>query len=494
MKSMKARNVLLPFAISLCLAGVAEAVEIAGLGAPDALQDRYIVVLRDKPGVAADVRMQAFGKKYGAQVDKVYSHLFQGAAVKLDRSSVQSMSDDPEIAWIEVDRQVRADAQMGATWGLDRLDQYNLPLDGKYSYPASAGVGVNVYVIDYPVRATHTEFAGHMGQSIEGFQPPNPPWMPTPLPGDPHQPVPQDMVGLNNHGTHVAGTIAGTRWGVAKRATIHSLRVFNDYGESTLSGVVQSMDWVRANARFPAVVNMSLGIPARSMALDTAVEQLTAANITVVVAAGNDGMDACLASPAAAPSAITVGATDANDFRAGFSNFGPCVDILAPGVTITSAGIANDNDAVIMTGTSMAAPHVAGAAALELSIHPWTSPANVRQLLVATATANGILNTSYFVDARPPAIPTGLVTTLVGCDYENKVTWNRQAEASYYELWASPSLHFGTPVIWGTYSDAETTEYFYPVQYLKVRSCNSFGCSQLSSTFVPTKVGAGCGN
>lgn len=259
------------------------------------------------------------------------------------------------------------------SWGLDRIDQAGLPLNDGYTWPESAGRGVTVYVIDTGIRISHKDFGGRASYG----------W---------------DFVGGdrwagdgNGHGTHVAATIAGTALGVAKKARVVSVRVLDNAGGGTTAQVIAGIDWVTRNARKPAVANVSLG-GYRNAQLDAAVRYSIASGVTYTVAAGNDGERADYHSPAAVKEAITVGATGPTDDRADFSNWGPSLDLFAPGVTITSASYASDTGRVAYSGTSMAAPHAAGAAALYLAEQPKSTPAQVAKALTSLATSGKVFD------------------------------------------------------------------------------------------------------
>ncbi len=383
--NVKHRLTLLSAAIgaSLVLSTVAGSALAADLRiAKSPVAGQYIVVL--KPTAASltgetgrTARVPAVANQiataHRAQLVRSFDRALRGFVVKADDAALTGLLADPRVAYVEEDGYVRANpTQTGATWGLDRVDQRNLPLNGSYTYNTTAA-GVHAYIIDTGLLTSHSEFAGRVGN---GF----------------------DSVGggtndCNGHGTHVAGTVGGTTWGVAKGVTIHPVRVLDCGGSGTWAGVIAGIDWVAANRVLPAVANMSLG-GGTNTAVDAAVANLINAGVTVVVAAGNNAADACQFSPARAPSAITVGATGSNDARsvwgAGFSesNFGSCLDIFAPGTAITSAWHTGNTATNTINGTSMASPHVAGAAALYLASNPAATPAQVGAAILANATPN----------------------------------------------------------------------------------------------------------
>jgi subtilisin family serine protease len=354
-------------------------VNILGLGSPDVVQDSYVVVLKDTVSTqdngpaAARQTADSLATQYGGKVTFSYHAALSGFAATMSEEQARNLAADPRVSFVEADRQVRVfDTQPNPpSWGLDRIDQVNLPLDSSYTYPNTAS-NVNAYIIDTGIRITHQTFGGRAVSAFDAVD------------GG----TADDCQG---HGTHVAGTVGGTEYGVAKGVTLHAVRVLDCNGSGTYAQVVAGIDWVTANAVKPAVANMSLG-GGGDAALDTAVQNSIASGVTYAVASGNSNTDACGFSPARVPEAITVNATDINDARASFSNFGTCTDIFAPGVNITSSWNTDDTATNTISGTSMATPHVAGAAALYLSANPGATPQQVRDALVAAGTDGLVTN------------------------------------------------------------------------------------------------------
>jgi serine protease len=362
---------------------------VAGTGL---VPNQYIVVLgKPQDGqalaglpVAEQVQTLLAGVG-GGQLLHVYEHALRGFAVRLTPLQAELLARHPLVDYVEQDREVRAVAtQSNATWGLDRVDQRNLPLDGRYSYPDLAGQGAHVYVIDTGINPNHVEFSGRVGASrnfvggLLGLGSPDPnAW--------------QDC---NGHGTHVAGTSAGSSYGIAKKATVHAVRVLDCQGSGTGSAIIAGIDWVAANHQAPAVANLSLGtVGGRSQAQEDAVRNLVNANVAVAVAAGNDNANACNTSPAAEPSVLTVGASTRTDSRdTSYSNFGSCLDLFAPGTGITSAWHSSNTATSTISGTSMASPHVAGALALLRAASPGLGAAQTQSQLVADSTSGVLSN------------------------------------------------------------------------------------------------------
>ncbi|HSP77990.1 MAG TPA: S8 family serine peptidase, partial [Myxococcaceae bacterium] len=346
------------------------------LRSPNAVPGQYIVVLRSglkdvaKRGPAAIA--QEMAGAHGGQVLHTYSRAVKGFAVRMPEARVQRLLQDPRVQLVEEDSYVEATAsQSGATWGIDRTDQRNLPLNSTYTYNAD-GSGVHAYIVDTGVKLTHNEFAGRMGNGYDAVT----------SGGSAND--------CNGHGTHVAGTVGGTTYGLAKNVTIHPVRVLDCNGSGTTAGVIAGVDWVSQNHVKPAVANMSLGGGA-STTLDNAVNNAVAQGVVFAVAAGNDNSNACNYSPARAADALTVGSTTSSDARSSFSNYGTCLDIYAPGSSITSAWYTSDTATNTISGTSMASPHVAGVAALYLQCNPSATPAQVEAALEGNATS-GVLS------------------------------------------------------------------------------------------------------
>ncbi|GAB2724749.1 S8 family peptidase [Streptomyces bullii] len=342
-------------------------------GAANAVADSYIVTLKGTKAGSAEGR--ALAKKYGADIERTYTKALNGYAVEASESEAERLAADPAVASVVQDRTFRITATQPSppSWGLDRIDQKNLPLNSSYTYPDSAGQGVTAYVIDTGVRITHSDFGGRASYGYDAVDNDN---------------TAQDGHG---HGTHVAGTVAGGAYGVAKKAKVVGVRVLNNSGQGTTAQVVAGIDWVARNAVKPAVANMSLGGGADT-AIDTAVRNAIASGVTFAVAAGNESTNASTRSPARVTEAITVGATTSSDARASYSNYGSVLDLFAPGSSITSAWSTSDTATNTISGTSMATPHVAGAAALYLADNPTATPAQVSSALTTAATSGVVTN------------------------------------------------------------------------------------------------------
>jgi aqualysin 1 len=340
------------------------------------IQNQYIVVLDDSvvgergPYSIASYVADDMAAKYRGKVKQVYKHALNGFSVEMTEDQAEALRQDFRVKFVEEDGPVTANTtQNNPPWGLDRIDQRDLPLNSTYVYTPT-GAGVHVYIIDTGIRRTHTQFGG---RAVIGFD----------SIGDG-----QNTNDCNGHGTHVSGTVGGSTYGVAKAVTLHAVRVLDCAGNGTDSTVIAGVDWVTANKVAPAVANMSLGGGASS-ALDTAVQNSINAGVTYAVAAGNDyGADACNGSPSRVAAALTVGSSTSTDARSSFSNIGTCLDIFAPGSSILSSWSTSDTATNTISGTSMASPHVAGVAALYLQNNSTASPATVANAIITTATTN----------------------------------------------------------------------------------------------------------
>lgn len=367
----------LALAVSLALSSTAVASELRRVANP--IPGQYIVVLKDDvvrgasdaPGIARAVEHAAvdLAALFNLNVDRVYGNALNGFAARASGMSVNRLLRDPRVAYVEEDGMAYLDGtQTSAPWGLDRADQRDLPLNGSYVYDY-VGSAVRAYVIDSGIRASHQDFGGRVSGGYTAI-------------GDGN-----GTNDCNGHGTHVAGTIGGATHGIAKGVKLVPVRVFGCTGGSANSTIIAGIDWVTKNRVLPAVANMSLGGGASS-ATDTATSNLNNSGVTVVVAAGNDNADACNYSPARVGVAITVGSTTSTDARSSFSNYGTCVKIFGPGSSIKSTWISSDTSTNTISGTSMASPHVAGAAVLVLAADNAATPSTVRSRIYTKASTN----------------------------------------------------------------------------------------------------------
>ncbi|MEH1125662.1 S8 family peptidase [Micromonospora sp. CPCC 206061] len=366
--------------------------EIRNAGGSTAIPGSYLVVLKDAKASKTRVSstVASLTARYGGTVGHRYTTALRGFSVRASETTARRMAADPAVAYVEQDHRTQAlDATQlnPPSWGLDRVDQRNRPVDNSYTYPSSSGAGVHAYVIDSGIRTTHQDIAGRAVSGIDLVD------------GG----AADDCYG---HGSHVAGTVGGTAHGVAKSVTLVAVRVFDCQGFGDMSRTVAAIDWVAANAVRPAVTNMSLGYFRTSDTADTvgtATRGLIATGVAVVVSAGNNGSNACDKTPAYVAAALTVGNTWSDDGAAGLSNEGSCVDLFAPGQGIRSLHHTSDTATGVRDGTSMSAPHVAGAAALLLGANPTWTPAQVHSAIIANAT------TGVVTSLDDPASPNRLL-------------------------------------------------------------------------------------
>ncbi|MYS84796.1 S8 family serine peptidase [Streptomyces sp. SID5474] len=354
----------------------ATAVEGRVAAATHPIPGRYIVVLRDDARAATGVRERsaALAGSYGGKVRQTYGSALSGYAAEMSEHQARRVAADPRVAFVEQDgvdeiTDTQADPP---SWGLDRADQAKLPLDRNYTYPNSAA-NVTAYVIDTGIRISHKQFEGRASVGFDAV-------------GDGN-----NGLDCNGHGTHVAGILGSRDYGIAKQVKLVSVRVIGCANSASTSQVIQGVDWVTAHAVLPAVANMSIR-GSVSAAKEKAVRASIAAGVTYVAGSGNDSANACDYSPGRLPETITVQSSDKSDRRASFSNYGKCTDLFAPGTDIVSTWNDTDTDTLTASGTSMATPHVSGAAAIYLSAHPTATPAEVQKALIAAATPGRIGN------------------------------------------------------------------------------------------------------
>ncbi|MBA3532272.1 MAG: S8 family serine peptidase [Ardenticatenales bacterium] len=413
----------------------------------EVIPNQYIVVMKNGISRAeSKAQINDIVTKHGGRLVLSYESVLHGYVVQMPEETVFALQRNRNISFIEQDFMVTtADTQTGVTWGIDRTDQRSLPLDGSYT-DYNEGVGVHAYIIDTGILLGHQEFAGRMGNGYDAVT------------------VGGNANDCNGHGTHVAGTVGGTTYGIADKVTLHPVRVLACNGYGSNSGIIAGVDWVKNNHIKPAVANMSLGGTASS-ATDTAVTNAINAGVTFVVAAGNSNVDACGTSPARAPAAITVGSTMNTDARSlnsqWGSNWGTCLDIFAPGSDITSAWHTSTSAINTISGTSMASPHVAGAAALYLSANPGATAAQVRDALVSNGTTgkvtnagtgspNVLLYTGFLGTTNPTPTPTPIAgNKIVNGGFENGSTGWTQSSTAGYNLIDATRPRSGSYGVWG---------------------------------------------
>jgi subtilisin family serine protease len=350
--------------------------DILPAGTATVVPNSFIVVLNDSASLrhnGVDATARALTARHGGTIGHVFRRAIEGFEVKVSESAARRLAADPDVKYVQRNGVYRISGTQTnpPSWGLDRIDQRNLPLNNSYTYPNTAS-NVHAYIIDTGIRFTHTDLGGRATSGVDEID------------GG-------TADDCNGHGTHVSGTVGGSSYGVAKGVQLVAVRVLDCNGSGTTAQVAAGIDWVTANAVKPAVANMSLG-GGVDTTLDNAVTNSINSGVTYAIAAGNSNANACNSSPARVAAAITVGATDSSDNRASFSNFGTCLDIFAPGVNITSAWNTSDTATNTISGTSMATPHVTGAAALVASANPGWTPQQIRDYLVNNATSGVVVN------------------------------------------------------------------------------------------------------
>ncbi|MBN6538573.1 S8 family peptidase [Acinetobacter pittii] len=381
MKFCQVSTFLLAIALSH-LTYAAPATTNSVLGSSEAkgiIKNQYIVILNKDVGSSNEFA-QGIAKQHGGKVLQTYDAVLKGFAIYLPdvagTAFVEAMKKNPKVVSVENDTIMKVDAttQSNPDWGLDRIDQKNLPLDSAYSY-LQTGSGTTAYIVDTGILSTHQQFSGRVLSGYTAISDSN------------------GTSDCHGHGTHVAGTVGGSTYGVAKNVNLVPIRILGCDGSGASSNVIAGLDWILKNGKKPAVVNMSLGGEANT-SLDSAVENLFNNGYVMVVAAGNSNTDACSTSPARVSKAITVAATDNTDTRASYSNYGSCVDIFAPGSQINSSWIGSNTATKVLNGTSMATPHVAGVVAEMLQSTPTATPQTISANLLNQASSNVVKNPS----------------------------------------------------------------------------------------------------
>ncbi|WP_034383583.1 S8 family peptidase [Deinococcus sp. YIM 77859] len=452
---------------------------LLGTGNPEALPGQYIVVLSEGAARSELGAQDAGGliralnlDPQGVTVQHIYTQALSGFAARLSAQNLAQLQADPRVKYIEQDARVHATAtQSGATWGLDRIDQRNLPLDGNYTYNTTAS-NVTAYIIDTGINTAHTAFGG---RAVWG----------TNTTGDGNN---SDCQG---HGTHVAGTVGSSTWGVAKGVKLVAVKVLGCDGSGTNSGVIAGINWALSNKTGPAVANMSLGGGA-SQAVDDAVNNAASKNLVMAVAAGNENQNACNVSPARAANAITVGSTTNTDARSSFSNYGSCVDLFAPGSNITSTWIGSTTATNTISGTSMATPHVAGAVALILANNPSYTTSQVTSALLNSATTgkvtsagsgspNRLLYTGSGSTSTTPA--PGTSTTYTGSVSQGSSSWKP----------STSGFSYGGGTLQGTLSGPSGTDFDLYLQKWNGSSWVDVAASEGSSSSESINYAAGSG-
>lgn len=459
---------------------------IVGLGHPDVVENAFIVRLKDDALANSADRSRALVETsallletHGGKLTHVFDRVLPGFSVIADEAAARKLAADPRVARVSAVTLGTANVPLQANppWGLDRIDQRALPLNGYYAPMNATGAGANIYIVDSGVRRSHPDIAARMGQSINFASVRS-------GSGDSGGGRPQNQSDATDddsgHGTLVASIAGGTRFGVAKASTIHSVRVSRG-GRVRSDDFVAAANWLISNVRRPAVANMSLGWAGGNEDVDVATQSLLSAGIVVVAAAGNDAVDACLQSPARVAGAITVAATTRTDARAAFSNYGACVDLYAPGIDVPSADYANPAGVKLASGTSVSSPHVAGAVALQLALDPNMQPDVVSQRLRSNRGANQVLNIRFLSPGLPA--PSHIFTAHTSCWGYNYVAWGAVEGAWEYELWASSTREFASPylVLKTPATTTDVPHFPSPSHWVKARACHpAMGCGEFN--------------
>ncbi len=460
--------------------GAAELHKTAGAKVPG----QYIVVFKGTtPSAAAAADL---ARAQGGRVEESWKDALNGALISgLSEKAAESLAKDPRVAWVQEDAiGTITGSQTYPPWGLGRVDQRFLPLNGTYNYDFD-GSGIHAYILDTGIRDTHLDFGGRASRDFDSV-------------GDG-----QNSNDCHGHGTHVAGTLGGATYGVAKNVRLHAVRVCNCSGSCPSSSVVSGVNWVMTNAVRPAVSNMSLRFFNGDSAVDAAVANAVGSGIFFAVAAGNENQDACLHSPARVPTAFTVGATTSTDARAGYSSFGTCLDLFAPGSSVLSAWHTGNSATNTLDGTSMASPHVAGAAALVLDESPALTAVQVATELINRSTLGVVTNPGtgspnrllYTLGSAPPAIPPtpASLTIYRGfCFGMNDALWTASAGAITYQLYGSTSSAFTTQTLYYSGPDLAALFNVPGTRYMRVRACNANGCSGYRNGNVTATYTNGC--